>query len=319
MKKWKYHTKLICTFLLPMKQIQGGSKHDGIAAVLRIRHGASTVLSTSSTLQSADGKDDLIDVTFRRTMPSRKSSEVAAIALGIKRALHNIPPSCRKQVLILSDSEYALDFFCNASAVRRVVNKRKKRKGTASMTRGKGKITQSMEVREEAHRRSLLSLMEETPNVVFAKVRSSSRGVGISANNGTGIDNAEAKTEAPTDKVDSTSWDGIGLIDHDAADYLSSITRSVANNYDEETFGFCEAKPLGQHALAWLQNSEHDQTITTNKNDGKGPSESRSSSFWKTIKVVGSEARDDRQRRNRCRTEIIQEMLEPIVKIDLSM
>mmetsp|Transcript_23062 Transcript_23062/g.42344 ORF Transcript_23062/g.42344 Transcript_23062/m.42344 type:complete len:439 (+) Transcript_23062:90-1406(+) len=297
----------------------GGSKHDGIAAILRIRHGASFP-STSLTSQHTKGKgEDLIDVTGRRTVPSRKSSEVAAIALGIKRALRTIPPSCRKRVLILSDSEYALDFFCGSdnnafnndsittSPIRRAVGNSNKRK-----TRGKSQITQSMELREEAHRRSLVSLIEETPNgILFTKVRSSSRGVGISTNNGTAAANDEV-------------WDGIGFIDHDAADYLSSITRSFVNSHDDEKkiddlkdmeeLPFYAVKSLGQEDLAWLENSDSDQTIVTanNEYEGKGSSKSRSSNnFFQTIEVVGSEARDDRQKRNQRRTKIIQEMLGP--------
>ena len=63
---------------------QGGSKYDRIAAILQPCHGASAFTSTS---QYATGTYDLIDVIARCTIPSRKSSEVAAIALGVKRAL----------------------------------------------------------------------------------------------------------------------------------------------------------------------------------------------------------------------------------------
>jgi len=251
-------------------------------------------------------------LTARRTVPSRKSSEVAAIALGVKRALCAIPPSWRKQVLILSDSEYALDFFCTSekpdeSKTKTAPKRRdtkKRRKGAASIDRGKRQTTQSMERREEAHRRSLQTLLAETPRgISFAKVRSSSRGVAIS------------------DELDDTPWNGIGFIDHDAADYLSSITRSFANSNDNEQkfdnssgweeLPFFVVESLSDQNIAWLKNSDEKQTITANKNERIGPRKSSASNFWKTIKVVGSEARDDRQKRSHRKTKIIHEMLGP--------
>lgn len=284
--------------------LQGGSKHDGIASILRIRHGTSLLPETTSQYTKG-GEVDLIDVTARRTVPSRTSSEVAAISLGIKRALRTIPPPWRKHVLILSDSEFALDFFCGSehainvitTPTQRVGNKRKKRKGAALSTRGKKQITQSMENREDAHRRSLVSLMKETPKgILFSKLRSSSRGVKV---NGRTTDDGE-------EVGDNMSWDGIGFIDHDAADHLSSITRSVANSYDdnEETIDSSNVvPPLGPEDIAWLENSDDDLTMPSN-NENEG-----NSGFWQTIEVVGSEARCDRQKRNQRRTEILEEML----------
>jgi len=307
----------------------GGSKHDGISAILRIRHGA----NPTSTQQSTKEKEDFIDVAARRTVPSRKSSEVAAIALGIKRALQYIPQPRRKRVLILSDSEYALDFFCGSGIernafnnigtssslpIRRVVpNKRKKKRKGTSSTRGKKQITQSMEIREEAHRRLLVSLMEETPDgILFAKVRSSSRGVGINTNN-VGDD---GELNGNTD-----SWDGMGFIDHDAADHLSSITRSVANSFEDRakidipnemdmSSLFRAVESLGREDIAWLENSESDKTTSINGNEHEykeSRSTNESNNFWKTIEVVGSDAREDRHRRKQRRTERIQEMLGP--------
>src|SRR6056300_1301908 len=62
-------------------------------------------------------KEDLIDSVSRRTVPSRTSSEVAAIALGVKHAIKTVPLSLSKKVLILSDSEFALDFYFSEKAI----------------------------------------------------------------------------------------------------------------------------------------------------------------------------------------------------------
>jgi hypothetical protein len=276
-------------------------------------HGAHT---TTPTQQSTN--IDLIYAAARRTVPSRTSSEVAAISLGMKRALNIIPPSWRRRVLILTDSEFALDFYCgrpfNADDIDpktpRVTNNRqkKRRKGTVSSARGRRQVTQNMELREKAHRRTLLSLLKETPSgILFAKVRSSSRGVGV--------DNKNFEAPEENDAAD-VSWNGIGFVDHDAADYLSSITRSFVNAHDddgvnahdddgmninisangvEEELPFTVAKPLDQEDITWLENSDQ--------------SEEKISDFWQTIQVVGKEARHDRQKRNQRRMKIIQELL----------
>lgn len=298
----------------PFIILQGGSKHDGIASILRVRHGASSFLlpetTTSPTQCTEEGKDDLIDVTARRTLPSRKSSEVAAVCLGMKRAMTTIPQSLRKQILILSDSEYALDFFCKSEYTtsfnamvpkRRTINNKGKKKGRRL-------DVQSMEHRrEEAHRRSLMALLNETPRgILFSKVRSSSRGVGINGSTNDG-------------ESDDIPWDGIGFIDHDAADHLSSITRSVANSYDDDDNEETKiditnaAQPLGKEDIMWLENSDSEQSISAN-NDNENKKDDNSNGFWKTFETVGSEARCDRRERNKRRIDIIEDMVGPRIR-----
>ena len=248
----------------------------------------------------------MIDVIARRTVPSRTSSEIAAISLGMKRAMRTIPQPLRKQVLILSDSEFALNFYCKSehtrtfnnsldnirSPKRRIVNHKKRSK------KGRRQVTQSMEQREEAHRRSLLAFMQDTPNgIIFSKVRSSSRGISVNNNDCTDIDEDNDDDILP--------WDGIGFIDHDAADHLSSITRSIANSYDDDEdkkmIDIANAvEPLSKEDIVWLENSESDQSLLEGNS---------SNGFWKTIEVVGSEARYDRRERNKRRTGIIEDML----------
>lgn len=290
---------------------QGGSKHDGIASILRIRHGASYLPETTS--HYAMGSHDLIDAFARRSIPSRTSSEVAAISFGMKCALRSILPSWREQVLILSDSEFAIEFFTgimasnsvssdNNSAVQRgrVGNKRLK---------GRRKIkTPSMELRDEAHRRAMVSLLKETPKgVLFSKVRSSSRGVRInhdSMNNNIFDEDGEAE-------YDTTSWNGMGFIDHDAADHLSSIIRSSANSSNgtkTRTFGVSNvADPLGWDDILWLENS-HPQHASIPGYESKRTDQS-TDEFWQTIEVVGSEARCERKKRNQRRIERIEKMI----------
>lgn len=339
----------------------GGSKHDGIASVLRLRHGSASVgIDAITTIADNTAmKQDLIDTTSRRTVPSRKSSEVAAISLGIKRALRVVPPTMRRRVLILSDSEFALDFFCGDQKTmwldvdqsyngnvtvglvdRRVAvsrrgrasatTKRKKRKGTISVSKNKRRTTQDMAVREEAHRRSLFLLMKDAPEcILFSKVRSSSRSVGKIVSNNDGGDGGEEGA--------LSAWDGCGFVDHDAADYLSSVTRSTPNTCNDEgveynvhgsssmlntTLSFRAVECLGADDIEWLENS--DQTSSeqtqpfTSVNAGDGDEERSSSStgtgesseFWRTITVQGSDAREDRRKRNDRKKERILEMLQ---------
>jgi len=280
-----------------------------MASILRIRQGTSFLPNIKS--QYPNGEEDLLDVTACRTVPSITSSEVVAISLGIKRALRIIPSSWRKQVLILSDSEYAIDFFCgseytfnndNTPPILRVGNnKRKKRKGTASSTKGRKQIAKSM---EEGHRRSLLAFMKDSPNsILFAKIKSSSRGIAIASG---------STADGQGQEADSIPWDGIGFIDHNAADHLSSITRSFANTYDDKTKidvmedpPFRAVKPLEREDLAWLKNSENNRTALAENNEEK----ESTNGFFQSIDVVGSDARHDRKKRYQRRTEIIQEML----------
>ena len=278
----------------------GGSKHDGIASILRVRNGISYLANeTTSALQSNENVD-LIDVIAKRTIPSRTSSEVAAISLGIRRAMSIMPKAMRKNVLILSDSEFSLDFYCKGSEHisfnndndnsipkrRRAINNKQKKK-----KKGRKQITTSMERRDESYRRSLVALIKDTPNRIFiSKIRSSSRGAMLSTN--TNGDNEDM------------SWNGIGFIDHDAADHLSSIARSIPNSRDDEEKKMIDmsnaVKPLGESDLRWLANSESD--ILDNK-------EGSADGFWRTMNSMGSEARSDRRDRSKRRTYEIEQML----------
>ena len=279
------------------RQPQGGSKHDGIAGVLRL---------VAAAAPPSEGQADLLDVAFRRTAPSRTSSEAAAIALGMKRARRCIPRAQRQRVLILSDSECALDFFCgaarelrqgNAAATRGANRHSGTRRSAAATLRGRGRATESGARREEAHQRALYSLLADTPTeVLFAKVRSSSRGAGPG-----GADGGEDVSAS-----NGTEWDGIGFVDHDAADHLSAIARSVTNHRADEAIAEVRSKfravpPLDQGNLDWLQTSEKDETreITNHYRTGAK----------KTGQAVGGEARDVRRRRSQRRADILREML----------
>ncbi|KAL3784721.1 hypothetical protein HJC23_007730 [Cyclotella cryptica] len=265
----------------------GGSKHDGLAAILRMRHGVSNSRSLRNvTYSSKDGekKIDLMDVISRRRAPSRKSSgEVAAISLGMKRAMLVIPPEWRRKVLILSDSETALGFYCGGH--------RSSRDG------------------QESHWRALSRLMTESQDgVFFSKIRSSSRGIRI----------VSSKTSSPGgDGWDNECirWDGIGFVDHDAADYLSSATRSwsnsnIAMNVDisegVEKLSFRSVCSLRPEDIAWLENSDD---CAFDVNPSSKPKTDGSSTYWKRITVRGSDARDDRRRRSKLKQEMIMDML----------
>jgi hypothetical protein len=139
----------------------GGSKHDGLASVLRIRNGVSK-MPFQNRVSYQDGAVDLIDTIARRRIPSRTdSNEVAAISLGMKRAMQIVPQAWRKKVMIVSDSEVALRFYCGE-------------RGSSSGG--------------EYHRRILTRLMNESPNgVFFTKIRSSSRGIGTVSWDGIGF------------------------------------------------------------------------------------------------------------------------------------
>lgn len=250
----------------------GRSKHDGLAAVLRIRHGVSKMTNTSEIIR-IDGKVDLIDTVSRRRAPSRKdSNEVAAISLGMKRAIQAIPLLWRKKVIVLSDSELSLRFYCG--------DKHASRDGA------------------ETHRRILHRLIMESPDgVFFTKIRSSSRGIGMVVSRADG---------------DNNTWDGTGFIDHDAADYLSSSTRSKPNvkvdfNSEEsfclESLPFQAVCSLRPADLEWLENS--DDTVET----ALQPKTEGSSRPWNKITVRGSDARNEQKNRNERKQRMVTEML----------
>lgn len=310
--------------LLDLANLKGGNKHDGIASILRLRHGAAHLLNNSNATMSAplgqhpeSGNDDVIVVAAKRTAPSRTSSEVAAISLGARLAMRAVPPPQRKRVLVLSDSEFALDFFCRPKLASVVSGgaggggaaPRRRAGTTKRRTGGRGQAARGAGGREEAHRRSLLSLAMETPGgVLFSKVRSSSRGV-VGGGSGTGGAAGLAEEEAP--------WDGIGFLDHDAADHLSSVTRSMANGYggDGEGVDVMNAvQPLGPVEIAWLENSDTNDRRSSSRASAS-PSKSggeemdEGGDFWRSFEVVGSEARYHRKKRDERRKERICEMI----------
>ena len=290
----------------------GGSKHDGIASILRLRHGvalSSTSLPTNTDLadkqHSHEEKEDLIDSVSRRTVPSRTSSEVAAIALGVKHAMKTVPLSSRNRVLILSDSEFALDFYCSEKAISSLQTRnhnnqlqpqnmnRRRKNSSSSKRRGKRQApTRSTKLREEAYWRLFATLLNETPDgVILSKVKSSSRSVGMSISRVSSLDEDDG----------NASWDGKGFLDHDAADHLSSNARYVSNNEESKYNGmdsytpFRAVRSLGIDDLKWLAYSEED------KDDDAG--------IWNEIIVKGNDAREDRRKRKQLRIRSIQELL----------
>jgi len=253
----------------------GGSKHDGLAAVLRIRHGVSKM--PCQDVANHDKKVDLLDTITRRRAPTQKSSnEVAAISIGMKRAMQIVPLSWRKKVLIVSDSETALNFYC----------------GDDNSSRGG----------DDSHQKILNRLMMESCNgVFFTKTRSSSRGIGMVS---------FAANKGEDNKI--TSWDGIGFVDHDAADYLSSATRSVPNskhemNYDEvldiENLPFRAVCPLRSEDIEWLKKS--DESVQTSSDSMRKSGRK----YWNKINVRGSDARNEQRKRNESKRKMVMEML----------
>lgn len=86
---------------------RGANRHIGLATVLR---------EISVHSEKIEKNFDIVTATARRirSLEARDiyQSEVAALALGIKTALQNVPIQNRKRVLILTDSNSAMSFFC---------------------------------------------------------------------------------------------------------------------------------------------------------------------------------------------------------------
>jgi hypothetical protein len=316
----------------------GGSKHDGIAAVLRVRHGVAllrrqhqalltdgspsssaeatiTVDNTSqqsSTSSGDDEKEDLMETISRRTIPSRTSSEVAAIAFGIKHAIKAVPSSLRNNVLILSDSEFALDFYCGEKSYDNRQQTTRRRTSSSNKRRGKRQATtRSTELREESYWRLFTTLLNETPGgVILSKIKSSSRSVGLNTSRTSStIINPD---ETSIDGDDNTSWDGKGFLDHDACDYLSSNARYVSNSSDDDDDGdainglgnsFRAVSRLTPDDLKWLAYSDNDKV---GYNGEKLPN----NDVWNEIIVKGCVAREDRRKRKESRIYSIQRLLE---------
>lgn len=310
----------------------GGSKHDGVASVLRIRHGvellrrqqltsisdessslAATLDDTKSLQQSSsttssgghDYKEDLIQAISRRTIPNRQSSEVAAIAFGVKHAMKTVPLSLRSKVLILSDSEFALEFYCGEKSYGNRQQPSRRRTSSSNKRRGKRPTTRSKEIREESYWRLFATLLDETTpgGVILSKIKSSSRSVGLSTS---GQSSAMDGDDTSIDTSSSSPWDGKGFLDHDASDYLSSNARYISNNCDNENTieaPFRAVSNLTPHDLRWLAYSENDKIMGLNC--GKLPK----NDIWNEIIVKGNDAREDRRMRKERRIDSIQELL----------
>lgn len=317
----------------------GGSKHDGMAAVLRIRHGlsllrrqqTSTITDESSSLsveaatidittslQSAlssgdhDDKEDLIHTISRRTIPSKTSSEVAAIALGIKHAIKTVPLSLRNKVLILSDSEFALDFYCGERSYdNRQQQSTRRRTSSSNKRRGRRQpTTRTTEIREESYWRLFTTLLNETipGGVILSKIKSSSRSVGLSTSEtSSAMSGDDTSIDDDITTSSSSPWDGKGFLDHDASDYLSSNARYVSNSSDDEDsnkFPFRAVNRLTPHDLRWLAYSENDNKLLGL--NGENPPDN---DIWNEIIVRGSDARDDRRKRKERRIDSIQQLI----------
>ena len=94
-----------CSLLLMTSDASRGSnRHSGLTSIVR---------SIDSSYEH--GKDQVTIVTRRvNSMDARDifQSEVAALTLGIKTAMQCIPSKKRRKVLLLTDSNSALTFFC---------------------------------------------------------------------------------------------------------------------------------------------------------------------------------------------------------------
>lgn len=86
---------------------RGSKRHTGLSAFLR---------EIGVNNNKMDNISDIVTTATRRIRPVEArdifQSEVAAIALGIKTALQNVPEMSRKKVLLLTDSTSAISFFC---------------------------------------------------------------------------------------------------------------------------------------------------------------------------------------------------------------
>mmetsp|Transcript_16238 Transcript_16238/g.32691 ORF Transcript_16238/g.32691 Transcript_16238/m.32691 type:complete len:410 (-) Transcript_16238:3148-4377(-) len=323
----------------------GGSKHDGVASVLRIRHGvallhrqqltsitdgsSSSLVPTTTTAAASvdntsshqsptssgsnDEKTDLIQTISRRTIPSRTSSEVAAIAFGIKHAIKTVPLSLRNKVLILSDSEFALDFYCGEKSYgnrQQQPNTTVRRRTSSISNKRRGKrqpATRSIEIREESYWRLFATLLKETTpgGVILSKIKSSSRSVGLNTSRTSSVNNGDDTTSSIEGDDSTSSWDGKGFLDHDASDYLSSNARYISNNSDNEDDNnspFRAVSRLTPDDLNWLAHSEND---TVGVNGGKLLNDD----IWNEVIVKGSDAREDRRRRKERRIDSIQGLL----------
>ena len=258
----------------------GGSKHDGLATVLRLVNG-------SSLIPCDRPGGDLVAVFSKRTAPRPGSPEISAISFGMKNALQIIPPSWRRQVVVLTDSETALSFFCDAGlsslGAKPALHRRKRG------VRGR----QSSLSADEASRRILQSLMGETDCIHFSKVRSSSRDI------------------VPTDAEEREDRAGIGFLDHEICDYLSSETRYSVNKLEKNAMIRSDqaldelplrlVAPLDDADMQWLENSE------------SGATDDVDTAYWtKSAAVLGQDARDERQLKNDRKTALIRRALDNI-------
>ena len=128
---------------------RGANRHIGLATVIR-------EISVYSA-KTSKKKIDVVTATARRvrSLAARDiyQSEVAALTLGIKTALQNVPIQNRKRVLILTDSNSAMSFFCGDEEGMKIPNT------------------------DHPHYRAMQSLLHDADETCMAKVKSAKLGV----------------------------------------------------------------------------------------------------------------------------------------------
>jgi hypothetical protein len=124
-------------------------------------------------------------------------SEVAAVALGIRAAMNHIPAENRRQIIFLTDSTSVLDYYC-------------------VHTRSGGKQHISSTLMNDPHFKAMRSLLQD------AKENAS--------------DDEARQTLVFMAKVKSNKMETDGFFDHDAADIISSLVKSISNKEIEKIY-----------------------------------------------------------------------------------
>lgn len=197
---------------------RGANRHSGLAAILR-----EIQYTTIANNRNHDETNHIVPTCDRVTIATRRMHsqnardisklEVAAVAMGVRTAIKYISPERRRNVLILTDSNSALDFYC-----------RKNDDVVTLMGKGDSLFTAWM---NDPHYKAMQMMLQNESNINEQGMRKG----------GSGTSSAKS-CRIFMAKVKSNKFENDGFFDHDAADIISSAIKNRSNKQASEIYSW---------------------------------------------------------------------------------
>lgn len=179
---------------------RGANRFSGLATILR-----EIQYNTHDEKNYKGTPHDRVTIATRRmhSQNARDISklEVAAVAMGIRTAIKYIPPDRRRNVLILTDSSSALNFFCRNVDI------------------SVDKSNTALALWNDPHYKAMQMLLQE--NIDLQREEGATIGSRILMA-----------------KVKSNKYENDGFFDHDATDIISSVIKTKSNKQASEIYSW---------------------------------------------------------------------------------